>query len=316
MQVPLPIVNIFFNPEERRFRALWRVLLQLLVMVVVVAIPVFCLTELATWLLKSGRITMNADLFDKVMDVAVGIIVTILVLISLRVSGRWLDRRRFEDFGFRIDAKWWTEFFLGLSLGVLLIAAVYLTEFLTGWVHISGTFHTSAKALPYWFAFLYPFIKACCVGVYEEAISRGYHLTNLREGFLGFVRGGDAVASIAAIVLSSAFFGLLHIRNPNGTSISTISIMINGAMLGTAFHLTGRLGLSIGLHMSWNLAQGWLFGFPVSGDAEISTIIQTVQSGPEWLTGGSFGPEGGMLGLGASVVGLLLLIAFRKKLKR
>jgi membrane protease YdiL (CAAX protease family) len=183
-------------------------------------------------------------------------------------------------------------------------------------VRISGTFHSSAIALPFWFALLYPLVKAVCVGVYEEAISRGYHLTNLMEGLSGIIGKGETGASVSAIVLSSAIFGLLHMRNPNATLMSTLSITLNGSMLGTAFVLTRQLGMPIGLHMSWNLAQGWLFGFPVSGDPEISTILQTLQSGPEWLTGGSFGPEGGMLGLGASAAGILLLIALRRKIKR
>ena len=66
MMNSFPIRNIFRNPEEGRIRALWRIILQTLVMLIVVALPVFAVTEVATLLLKSERIPISAELFDKV----------------------------------------------------------------------------------------------------------------------------------------------------------------------------------------------------------------------------------------------------------
>ncbi|MBI1805886.1 MAG: CPBP family intramembrane metalloprotease [Ignavibacteria bacterium] len=306
--------TLFLNPEEQRYRALWRILVQALIMVVIVALPVVGLTEAATWLLKSGSIQCSPELFDKIMDVIVGILMTLLVLSSLFVAARWLDHRKFVDFGFRLNASWWKQYFLGITVGSLLIVFIFLIEIFAGWVDITDYFHRSDAALPWWFANLYPVIKASCVGIYEEAISRGYHITNLREGLLG-VRGlGEKPTWVMAIFLSSAFFGMLHIQNPNASLISTVNLVINGAMFAVAYMLTRQLAMSIGLHMAWNLCQGWVFGFPVSGDPEIATIVHIQQRGQDWITGGPFGPEGGLLGLAASLIGIGILILLRPML--
>ena len=84
-------------------------------------------------------------------------------------------------------------------------------------------------------------------------------------------------------------------------------------LLATAYVLTGRLALPIGVHVTWNLFQGNVFGFPVSGttfSAETATFFSIQQSGPEFWTGGSFGPEGGLLGLLVIIAGIFLVVGW------
>jgi hypothetical protein len=242
------------------------------------------------------------------MDIVVGLMVAGLVLLSLKAAGKWLDHRRFVDFGFRINALWWRQYTFGLLLATMLMACIFLIELALGWVEIVGYGYTSSNALPVWLGFVYPFVKALCVGTYEEAFHRGYHVTNLEEGFHG-VRGlGGRAAWIPAILLSSAIFGLVHLFNPKASILSVIVISVIGAMFGLAYVKTGQLAMPMGLHTAWNFSQGVVFGFPVSGDPEIAAIIHLEWGGPGWLTGGDFGPEAGLLGLGAAVLGIVLLL--------
>ena len=92
--------------------------------------------------------------------------------------------------------------------------------------------------------------------------------------------------------------------------MAIFNIVAAGLMLGLPYLLTGKLGLSIGLHIGWNLFQGNVFGFPVSGfEPSGATVFAIEQAGPPILTGGAFGPEGGLLGLlviGA-ICGIILL---------
>ena len=83
--------------------------------------------------------------------------------------------------------------------------------------------------------------------------------------------------------------------------------------MGAGLILTGELAIPIGLHIFWNFFQGNIFGFPVSGvsyPAEIVSLIKINQSGPEMWTGGGFGPEAGLLGLFANLLGLLLIFGW------
>jgi uncharacterized protein len=113
---------------------------------------------------------------------------------------------------------------------------------------------------------------------------------------------------LLAWISSSVFFGVLHADNPSATYVSTLNIVLAGLMLGFGYVLSGELAIPIGLHITWNLFQGAVYGFPVSGFGPFgATFLATEQGGPKLWTGGSFGPEGGLLGPAAMLLGILLI---------
>src|SRR5215207_2351265 len=70
----------------------------------------------------------------------------------------------------------------------------------------------------------------------------------------------------------------------------------------------GELAIPIGLHITWNFFQGAIYGFPVSGFGAFSpTLLTTEQGGPDLWTGGSFGPEGGLLVPSIMLLGMSLV---------
>jgi hypothetical protein len=103
--------------------------------------------------------------------------------------------------------------------------------------------------------------------------------------------------SWAALVVTSALFGLAHILNPGATWFSSFAVAVEaGLLLGGAYMLTRSLWMPIGLHAAWNFTQGAIFGVPVSGNAA-QGLVRAKLSGPELLSGGGFGLEASVIAL-------------------
>jgi membrane protease YdiL (CAAX protease family) len=301
-------LRLFFDESTGRLRALWRLLLQHLAYRVVL-LPLLFNLLVATWLLLGGQRTAGglAASGSPVLPVISGAAGLIGALLSVWLAGRFLDRRPFADFGFHLDGGWWLDLFFGMALGALLMTAVFLTELGLGWVTVTGAFESLVPGAPFWLAMLVPAALFLCVGIYEELVSRGYQLRNAAEG-LNLPGVGPRNAVLLAWALSSAFFGYLHATNPNATLLSTINVTLAGLMLGAGYVVTGELAIPIGLHITWNFFQGAVYGFPVSGlRVGGATFLSLDQGGPDLWTGGPFGPEGGLLGPGAMVSGVLLI---------
>jgi membrane protease YdiL (CAAX protease family) len=224
------------------------------------------------------------------------------------VAAYALDRRRLRDYGLALDADWVVDLVVGVGLGGLLMTGILLVSLLAGWAEVTGTLRADGA-----FSFPVALLLVTCafvaVSLGEELALRGYLLTNLAEGLRGL---GDRAAVALAIVGSAGVFGALHAANPGATAVSVAGVAFAGVMLGLGYVLTDRLALPVGLHFSWNLVQGPLFGFPVSGvDLGVSALVLDV-TGPAWLTGGAFGPEAGLVGVGATTLGTALIVAYAR----
>jgi membrane protease YdiL (CAAX protease family) len=99
------------------------------------------------------------------------------------------------------------------------------------------------------------------------------------------------------LVVSSLLFALLHAMNPEFGQhpFVILGLLLAGLYLGSAYLITGSLWLSIFLHVGWNLMEGPFFGLPVSGIMPPASWIGARDIGPQLWTGGSFGPEAGLL---------------------
>jgi hypothetical protein len=98
--------------------------------------------------------------------------------------------------------------------------------------------------------------------------------------------------------------------------LGTLSIMLGGLLLSLPYLLTGELAIPIGLHLTWNLFQGTVYGFPVSGNVPTRRLLDVQQGGPDLWTGGAFGPEAGLLADLWILIGcglILLWVKWRRK---
>ena len=303
-------MQLFLEEGTGRPRALWRLIFQYLTYEVAIILLVNLLA--VGWLLvREAPSTGGLDASILSGSPALRLIGTaaalIAVSLSVGIAGGLLDRRSFADFGFHLNGGWWLDLFFGMALGALLITAIFLMQLSLGWVTVTGTFESLLPGAPFALAVLLPSAVFLCVGFYEELLSRGYQLRNAAEG-LNLPVLGPRNAVLLAWVLSSAFFGYLHASNPNASLSSLVNVALAGLMLGFGYVLTGELAIPIGLHITWNFFQSTVFGFPVSGLQPLgATFLSVKQDGPALWTGGTFGPEGGLLGPAAMILGVLLI---------
>jgi uncharacterized protein len=305
-------LELFLDRSTGRLRALWRLGIQYWAYWVLVQLAFNLLMVALLLAIWGGRAPsggldapVSSDYYP-VVPLVSGVAGLVVAILTVWLSGRFLDRRPFSEFGFRLGAGWWLDLFFGLVLGALLMTVVFIVELGLGWVKVTGAFEVPGGA-PFVISILFPAATFVCVGLSEEMVSRGYQLKNAAEG-LNYPALGPSGAILLAWISSSVFFGVLHADNPNATPISTLNIVLAGLMLGFGYVLSGELAIPIGLHITWNFFQGAVYGFPVSGFGAFGpTLLTTEQGGPDLWTGGSFGPEGGLLVPGIMLLGMSLV---------
>mgnify|MGYP001278291590 CR=1 FL=1 len=297
----------FWNETQRRLRTGWRLILQLGLFAGLLILGGFLVSAIQEALFQvSVVIGSSTHAALLIIEVTLN---WLLLLASLWIAARLLDRRPFRAFGFHLNRQWWADLGFGLLLGGLLMAGIFLAEYALGWVKVTGYRQTGFQTFTA--GLLFYAAQYLAVGIQEEGLSRGYWLRNLAEGF-HLPQWGARTALWLAYILSSSIFGLLHFANPNASLVSTLNLIIAGFLLGLPFVLTGELALSIGLHITWNFFQGVVFGLPVSGMQPDTHFLVIQQSGPDLWTGGSFGPEAGLIGLLTMLVGAGLILLWVK----
>lgn len=167
--------------------------------------------------------------------------------------------------------------------GAVMAGLIYLTGFglmlLTGAVTVTGCILRPADLLTAWLLML-------SVALSEEIMMRGFVLGSL-------LRAG--VNRYLALFLSSALFSLFHLFNPDFSFLSFVNILLAGLLLGSTY-IYNRCSLyyPISLHLFWNWLQGPVLGYEVSGNP-LPSLLTLHRTGPDLLTGGSFGFEGSLV---------------------
>lgn len=217
-------------------------------------------------------------------------------LLGSILAGWWLltrDKRGFSALGFYFSSDATKESIRGLALGIGIGVVVITAIFLLGgvrWTPESGTI--SGWLLGAFSALAFFTIPAAM----EEAVVRGYAFQAVVESW-----GVGAALTITAII-----FGALHYGNPDFGWVPLINITLAGVLLGVVYLKTLSLWWATGVHLGWNWTLGYLADVPVSGlELMDAPYYEGHPVGPEWLSGGGFGPEASLI---AAVVLLLASI--------
>lgn len=201
----------------------------------------------------------------------------------------WLCGRLFEGLPFRalgaaFSKGWFRHFAAGSIAGAATLAFGVAIAMIFGGLRFdldaAGT-DAVARSLAA------SFTVFAVASAFEEALFRGYILQTFSRSGLAWL----------AILLTSLFFGVVHLGNPNVTVLSTVNTVLAGIWFSVAYLKTRDLWFVWGMHLMWNWMQGSFFGIEVSGLTSISSapLLKEIDKGPTWLTGSTYGIEGGIV---------------------
>lgn len=233
-----------------------------------------------------------SGMFNFVYMAAFNLSMILAVLIALK----FIDRERPARIGLNSLKANFKDFCFGLFLGAVSIALIFFVLLFTGNISLKNDLlHPEFSS-----SLIIGLISYVFVGLSEEMFSRGYCMTVLKQTQVKWV----------PLVISSLIFSLAHGLNPNVSAAGLLNIFLAGMLFGVMFIETDSLWMPIGYHITWNFFQGKFFSFPVSGNASEGVYKINVLNN-NLLTGGDFGPEGGILTTLVILIGFFAVLKFK-----
>ncbi|MBX7533431.1 CPBP family intramembrane metalloprotease [Qipengyuania sp. 1XM1-15A] len=292
--------NWFVNPEEDRLRAGWRLLVMAAVLVAL---------NLA---LQTGFKALNGGIPDASRYVNTAMLIIMMAIamtLSVIFARRYLDRRSLASLGLFVSKRTVPTIIAGFLISGAMAALFVGLAYLFGAVEFTGiawgngapdfsswpAFSASIDAMNWGTLGLFFFITVV-VSWWEELYFRGYFLRNLAEG----------TSFLIAAIVSGVIFGFIHITNPNATVLSALIIVIFSFKALYGVMVTNAIWMSFGMHVGWNFFQGVVLDYNASGN-DMTSIIGVNPVGPDWLSGGDFGPENSVLILPVLAVAFVLI---------
>lgn len=229
-------------------------------------------------------VLVNRSLFVSFMTNEINTIITLiseLILIFIPILF-WvsLENKSIGKMGLTDLKRSYRELIIGLALGAVTISisAVVLIAFNEVEIKYTSTGIETIKNL------IYSLILYISVGFAEEILCRGYIMSTLKR-----TRNKYAV-----IVISSLIFAAMHLGNYGITPLAFFNLALVGALFGYMFMKSKNIWMCIGYHITWNYFQGAVWGFSVSGTGK-KGICTITNLGENFINGGSFGAEGGIV---------------------
>ena len=193
-----------------------------------------------------------------------------------------IDGRKIGQYGLPLKQELMKHLWLGLWIGFLASSATVLIIYLLHGLQIATPTIRGTTILMWAAAWGGTFLLSALA---EEFLYRGYAQFTLTTG-IGFWP--------AAAVLS-ALFGFGHLSNKGENIIGALSVVSFGLLLCLFLRRTGTLWCAVGFHIGYDCSQTYLYKAPNSGFTSSHNLFNVTLHGPQWLTGGTVGPEASVI---------------------
>jgi uncharacterized protein len=276
---------VFASQSERKLRAPWRILIFLTVWVAVTLVAAVLVQSL-----QGAQGTPGTALagWRMIADYWINLLA---ILVATFVSLRWVDGVDWNFVRLGRSSSQPALLSSGFLMGMIAIGAPCVVLLATHELRIvpaaEGNWAVAAAQMG---LLLLP------AAAVEELLMRGYVFAVLRE----------TVGWKTTLVATSIVFGLLHLRNPGADPETIVAVIIAGFFLGTILLVTESLYAASMAHFAWNWTMAAGLHTAVSGLGVTAPNYQVIDNGPDWLTGGSWGPEGGV----AAALGMFVFLFY------
>jgi|SRR5262249_55902234 len=289
-------IKLFIN-DERELRSGWRALIFLLSFFTLLLLLKSTIFALGVFIPPIGRTLVQPTSGEGARSHAIVYFILdsgsnlAAVVIATVVCARLLEHRSLSSVGYKLHHGWWRDFALGFILGIGALAVAIVIEYEASAIRLNARWPGIGHAC---LGFVLLFGMFTLAAAFEELFFRGFAFQALIHN----------IGPRWAMLVAATIFGLAHLANPGPTLLSTANTILAGVWLSIAYLMTRSLWLSTALHCSWNLAMVLFFGLPVSGITTFASLswLAGQDIAPVWLSGGNYGPEGGV----AATVSLLL----------
>ena len=275
-----PFAEVFAGPEGLHPGARWLVYLAM-------CYVTYVLLDFLTNGLRPEPIPLW---WTMVAEARMMLAVILPAFVMARIEGR-----SFDAFGLPVKRAFGRDFWAGTlwgiaSLTVLILALAATRAYSFGPLNVHG-------ARIFKFAVYYA-VFFLMTGFFEDFLMRGYSQWVLAQGMHFW----------PAAALLSILFGLLHLMNPGEAKIGIAAVVSIGFFFCLTLRRTGTLWFAVGFHMAWDWGESFLYSVPDSGTTTVGHLMKASLHGPDWLTGGTVGPEASYL-LFVLIAGLWFLFS-------
>jgi uncharacterized protein len=199
-----------------------------------------------------------------------------------------IEKRPLSDYGMPFRQAFGVRFWEGSVWGFVMLSAILLILRVSGHFQIDSVALAGAAIFRWALAWGVTFLA---VSWNEEFVFRGYWLFSMSRRMRFW----------PAAFFLSAVFGAAHLGNHGENVLGILQVVATGLLFCLMIRRTGNLWFAVGFHAAWDWAETFFYGTPDSGLFGVGRFLNTSVRGPNWLTGGSAGPEG-------SVFAILILL--------
>lgn len=224
-----------------------------------------------------------------------------IILVSLYVAHwvmlRVVEKRDWSSAGLgRSDARA-LPLASGALLGALAIGVPSVILLGAGWLQ---PVEAAGSTADWWRFAAWMVVFLAPAALWEELAFRGYIFDVLRR----------ELGAPVALGSTSILFGIIHWNNPGAGLRPLLLVSLAGVLLGAVLLATRSVYAAWTAHFAWNWVLAALLHADVSGFLPSAPPeYRVMDSGPDWLTGGSWGPEGGAAAGAGMLAGLGFLYA-------